>query len=162
MKKLSLFCLTLLAALSLSACGKQTSHHSKSASSHSSKVVKHHHKKHSKKKKADKQSSSSATQSSQAQTQSQQNSGDQADPFDVSTWDKPYKGYPNFRAYLQDHPNTPNIQSQTAQMQHDENVRRGIENPDGSETENFKRWEAQQDWDNENATIPDYDPNHKY
>lgn len=47
-------------------------------------------------------------------------------------------------------------------MQHDENVRKGIENPDGSETENFKRWEAQQDWDNENATIHDYDPNHQY
>lgn len=109
----------------------------------------------------DKQTSTNS-KSTNNQKQAQGKSGDEADPFNVSTWDKPYKGYPNFRAYLNDHPNTPNIQSQTAQMQHDENVRKGIENPDGSETENFKRWEAQQDWDNENATIHDYDPNHQY
>lgn len=80
MKKLSLFCLTLLAALSLSACGSQSSHHSKGASSHSSKVVKHHHNKHSKKKKVNKQSSSSATQSSQASQQTQPQQRNQAQP----------------------------------------------------------------------------------
>lgn len=164
MKKLSLLFLTLLTVLSLSACGNQ-SHHSKSASTHSSKVAKKHHKKTSKKKTADKHSSSSDNKQNQSsqQTQPQHQSGDQADPFDVSTWSKPYKGYPNFRAYLQDHPNTPNIQSQTAQMQHDENVREGIEDVNGNETQNFKNWEAYRDraWAN-GGTPSDYNKNINY
>ena len=160
MKKLTLLSLIALTSLSLSACA--TSKHKSSATSHSSsKVVKHHKKKRSKKKQ-NKKTSLTADSSSAAKSKQQTQNSDEADPFNVSTWDKPYKGYPNFRAYLNDHPDTPNIQSQTAQMQHNENVRKGIENPDGSETENFKRWEAQQDWDNENATIHDYDPNHQY
>lgn len=68
MKKLSLLCLTLLTALSLSACGSQ-SHHSKSASTHSSKTVKKHHNKTNKKKTDDKRSSSSPSQPTQNQQQ---------------------------------------------------------------------------------------------
>lgn len=168
MKKLTLLSAVLLAGLSLTACGSNSS---KKASSNnkasSSKVVKHHKKAKRSKKKVNKSkhaSSSSAVSASNQQNQQQNNSGDQADPFDASTWDKPYKGYPSFNAYLHDHPDTPNIQSQTAQMQHEENMRKGIEDANGNETQNFKNWVYARDnaWDNGNDNFPDYDQNHQW
>lgn len=162
-KKFTLLAIVALTVLSLSACG--TSKHKSSSARHSSsKVVKHHKKKHSKKKvnKSNKQASTSSSTTNNHK-QAQGRNTNEADPFDVSTWDRPYKGYSNFRAYLNAHPNTPNIQSQTAQMQHNENVRKGIENPDGSETQNFKNWEAYRDraWEN-GGTPQDYDQNTNY
>lgn len=60
MKKLGLICATLLAGLSLSACGNMASQpHKASSSSSSAKVVKHHHRKAHKR--ANKQSSSSSS-----------------------------------------------------------------------------------------------------
>lgn len=152
-------CLATLTLLSLTACGSSHNHKSASKATSSSRVVKHHkHIKH-KKPKMD----NSSNKEAQAQSTSTKTSGneDQADPFDASTWDKPYKGYPSFNAYLHDHPDTPNIQSQTAQMQHEENVKKGIENPDGSETQNFKNWVTARDWQEQqgNDNYPDYDPN---
>lgn len=168
MKKISLFCAVALAGLSLTACGNPSQKKNTTSKQTSSKVVKKHHKKvkRSKKKvnKSKHSNSSSAASASNQQNQQQNNSGDQADPFDASTWDKPYKGYPSFNAYLHDHPDTPNIQSQTAQMQHDENVRKGIEDANGNETQNFKNWVSARDnaWDNGNDNFPDYDQNRQW
>ena len=159
MKKLALSCVAVIAMLSLSACGTTTHHKSHSQAASSSKVVKKHKKKTNKKKQAE--SSSNKQSQSQNSSSTSNSNGDQADPFNAGTWDKPYKGYPNFYAYMKDHPDTPNIQSQTAQMQHDENVKRGIENPDGSETQNFKNWVTARDWQEQhgNDNYPDYDAN---
>lgn len=172
MKKIGLLCMTALATLSLAACGNNASHKEKIRVNSSRKIVKHHKKHNKKSKKTSANSSSSSSSSSvssnsqnsqqqKQQTQQSQSGGNQADPFDASTWDKPYKGYANFYAYMHDHPDTPNIQSQTAQMQHDENVKKGIENPDGSETDNFRKWEAARDWQEQqgNYNYPDYDQN---
>lgn len=166
MKKISLIAAAVLASLSLAACGNSASQHKAKRANSSSKVV--HHKRHKKqqhKKKAASSSSSSSSSVQSSNNNQQQNSNtNQADPFDASTWDKPYKGYPSFNAYLHDHPDTPNIQSQTAQMQHDENVRQGIEDANGNETQNFKNWLAARDnaWNNGNDNFPDYDQNQQW
>lgn len=152
--------MAVLAMLSLTACG--TSHqHSKNQAASSSKTFKKHKKKSKQNNDKEKTSSSTKNQSQNNNSTNTNNDGDQADPFDASTWNKPYKGYPSFNAYLHDHPNTQNIQSQTAQMQHEENVKKGIENPDGSETQNFKNWVTARDWQEQhgNDNYPDYDPN---
>lgn len=46
-------------------------------------------------------------------------------------------------------------------MQHAENVRRGIEDANGNETQNFQNWVSARDnaWDNGNDNFPDYDQN---
>ena len=167
MKKISLICAVALAGLSLTACGSKSNKKASSSSKVSSSKVVKHHKKAKRSKKVNKSkhaSSSSAVNSSNQQNYHQNNSGDQADPFDASTWDKPYKGYPSFNAYLHDHPDTPNIQSQTAQMQHEENMRRGIEDANGNETQNFKNWVSARDnaWNNGSDSFPDYDQNQQW
>lgn len=167
MKKISLICISTLTCLSLAACGSSHSVSNHQAKVHNEKVAKRKkHKATKKREKHQKQKTvkkQQAVSSSSSEQQAQQSNGDQADPFDASTWDKPYKGYPNFHAYLQAHPDTPNIQSQTAQMQHDENVRRGIEDANGNETQNFKNWEAYRDraWAN-GYSANDYDQNIDY
>lgn len=167
MKKVGLICAVALAGMSLAACNNQSSKESSSSSkASSSKVVKQHKKhsnKESKKNKTSSSSSSVSQQSAPAHSNTSATADDQADPFNASTWDKPYKGYPNFKAYMDDHPNTPNIQSQTAQIQHDNNVKQGIENPDGSETQNFQNWMAYRDRAEANGySANDYDQNIDY
>ena len=167
MKKIGLICAVALAGMSLAACGNQSSKESSSSSkASSSKVVKQHKKhsnKESKKNKTSSSSSSVSQQSAPAHSNTSATADDQADPFNASTWDKPYKGYPNFKAYMDDHPDTPNIQSQTAQIQHDNNVKQGIENPDGSETQNFQNWMAYRDRAEANGySANDYDQNIDY
>ena len=167
MKKIGLICAVALAGISLAACGNQSTKKSSSSSkASSSKVVKHHKKhsnKESKKNKTSSSSSSVSQQSAPAHSNTSATADDQADPFNASTWDKPYKGYPNFKAYMDDHPDTPNIQSQTAQIQHDNNVKQGIENPDGSETQNFQNWMAYRDRAEANGySANDYDQNIDY
>ena len=167
MKKIGLICAVALAGMSLAACGNQSSKKASSSSKvSSSKVVKQHKKhsnKESKKNKTSSSSSSVSQQSAPAHSNTSATADDQADPFNASTWDKPYKGYPNFKAYMDDHPNTPNIQSQTAQIQHDNNVKQGIENPDGSETQNFQNWMAYRDRAEANGySANDYDQNIDY
>ena len=167
MKKIGLICAVALAGMSLAACGNQSSKKASSSSKvSSSKVVKQHKKhsnKESKKNKTSSSSSSVSQQSAPAHSNTSATADDQADPFNASTLDKPYKGYPNFKAYMDDHPNTPNIQSQTAQIQHDNNVKQGIENPDGSETQNFQNWMAYRDRAEANGySANDYDQNIDY
>lgn len=60
-------------------------------------------------------------------------------------------------------PITRRVQAETAKMQHDWNVKHGIENPDGSETQNFKKWVAKRDQVEANGQrMPEYDQNQKY
>lgn len=171
MKKIGLICATLLISLSLAGCNNLASQqHKASSSSSSTKMVKHHktHKKINKKKQ---NSSSSATSNSSSQNGNgniQQTNGQtsssakQVDKSDPSTWDNiPYKGYPSYNEYCEANGGDPEVQAETARMQHDENVKKGIENPDGSETENFKNWVRARDWQEQqgNNNYPDYDQN---
>lgn len=167
MKKTVLSCMAVLAALSLTACGSAHAHKVQSKSASSSKVVKKHRNKDKKKESktegssAQNRQSQNTTRTSNTASHSGTQDPDQADPFNAGTWDKPYKGYPNFNAYMRDHPDTPNIQSQTAQMQHAQNVKRGIENPDGTMTQNFQNWVSDRDnaWSNGAQEFPEYDAN---
>lgn len=175
MKKFSLLCAVAIAGLSLTACGNSTtSHKSHSKAVSSSKVIKHH-KHHSKKVKKDKQSSSSSSssatsasnqqqQQNQQKTQASANSR-QVDKSDPSTWNNiPYKGYASYNAYLQANNGDPDIQAETARMQHEENMRQGIEDSNGNETQNFQNWVNDRDnaWNNGNNNFPDYDQNKQW
>lgn len=57
----------------------------------------------------------------------------------------------------------PKVQAETGRIQHDWNVKQGIENPDGSETQNFQNWVAKRDqsWAN-GQSMSDYDQNQRY
>lgn len=80
MKKLFLLCLTLLTALSLSACGSQSSNKKATSSSKvsSSKVVKHHKKQNKKKQNTSSSASSNNQSNNQQQAQRQNNGSTQA------------------------------------------------------------------------------------
>lgn len=170
MKKIGLICTTVLICGSLAACGSQSaSSKSNSSSTKSSKVVKHHKKqakKESKKQSSVKSNSSSSSNSSNTQKNNSGNSqaanGKVFNKSDPSTWhDIPYKGYPSYDAYCEANGGDPEVQAETASMQHAENVRRGIEDANGNETQNFQNWVSARDnaWDNGNDNFPDYDQN---
>ena len=164
MKKIGLICAVALAGISLTACGNQSSKKASSSSkASSSKVVKRHkHKKQTKKKQNTSSSNASSTSSEKASNQAQQQTASQRkfDKSDPSTWhDIPYKGYPSYDAYCEANGGDPEVQAETASMQHAENVRRGIEDANGNETQNFQNWVSARDnaWDNGNDNFPDYD-----
>lgn len=172
MKKIFLICTTFLVCGSLAACGNQSaSSKSNSSSTKSSKVVKHNKKqakKEGKKQSSVKSNSSSFSNSSNTQKNNSGNSqatnGKVFNKSDPSTWhDVPYKGYPSYDAYCEANGGDPEVQAETARMQHDENVQKGIENPDGSETQNFQNWVNYRDraWAN-GGTPSDYDQNIDY
>ncbi len=55
------------------------------------------------------------------------------------------------------------VQAETARIQHDWNAKHGIENPDGSETQNFQNWVSKRDQTEANGqSMPDYDQNQQY
>lgn len=164
MKKIGLICAVALTGMSLVACGNQSSKKASSSSkASSSKVVKRHkHKKQTKKKQNTSSSNASSTSSEKASNQAQQQTASQRkfDKSDPSTWhDIPYKGYPSYDAYCEANGGDPEVQAETASMQHAENVRRGIEDANGNETQNFQNWVSARDnaWDNGNDNFPDYD-----
>lgn len=148
MKKLSLVCATLLAGVSLAGCGNTTSQKqsNNSSSSQPAKVVKHHKESKQKTSKNSTSISINSTSASSASSQTTASSQGEVDKTDPSTWDNPYKGYPSYRAYCEANHGDPEVQAQTAKMQHDWNVQQGIENPDGSEKAN----------NNNNQVIRDY------
>lgn len=49
-------------------------------------------------------------------------------------------------------------------MQHEENVRRGIEDANGNETQNFQNWVRDRDnaWNSGNTNFPDYNQNQQW
>ena len=165
MKKIGLICAVALAGMSLTACGNQSSKKASSSSKASSKVVKHHkHKKQNKKEQNTSSSKATSTSSEKASNQAQQQTVSQRkfDKSDPSTWhDIPYKGYPSYDAYCEANGGDPEVQAETASMQHAENIRRGIEDANGNETQNFQNWVSARDnaWDNGNDNFPDYDQN---
>lgn len=168
MKKVGLICAVALTGMSLAACGNQSSKKASSSSkASSSKVVKRHkHKKQTKKKQNTSSSNASSTSSEKASNQAQQQTASQRkfDKSDPSTWhDIPYKGYPSYDAYCEANGGDPEVQAETARMQHDNNVKQGIENPDGSETQNFQNWMAYRDRAEANGySANDYDQNIDY
>ena len=165
MKKIGLICAVVLTGMSLAACGNQSSSKASSSSKTSSKVVKKH-KKQDKKKQSTSSSKAASTSSEHSSNQAQQQSTSQRkfDKSDPSTWhDIPYKGYPSYDAYCEANGGDPEVQAETARMQHDNNVKQGIENPDGSETQNFQNWMAYRDRAEANGySANDYDQNIDY
>ena len=170
MKKIGLICTTILVCGGLTACGSQSTKAKNSSSEISSlkkenSQLKHnHHKKQTKKKQNTSSSNASSTSSEKASNQAQQQTASQRkfDKSDPSTWhDIPYKGYPSYDAYCEANGGDPEVQAETASMQHAENVRRGIEDANGNETQNFQNWVSARDnaWDNGNDNFPDYDQN---
>lgn len=192
MRKISLIGAVVLMSLSLVACGKNSKQSANSSSSskesslkaaNSSLKQKIHQKKQNKKKSSSQSShsgvnqpnatnnhSNNTTQSNNRNNQQGQNnngnsSSRQVDKADPSTWNNiPYKGYPSYNAYLDANNGDPEIQAETARMQHDENVKKGIENPDGSETQNFQNWynDEQNAWNNGDDNFPDYDQSQQW
>lgn len=166
MKKIGLICATLLVCGSLAACGNQSSSKASSSSKTSSSKVVKSHKKQNKKKQNTSSSKVASTSSEKASNQAQQQSTSQRkfDKSDPSTWhDIPYKGYPSYDAYCEANGGDPEVQAETARMQHDNNVKQGIENPDGSETQNFQNWMAYRDRAEANGySANDYDQNIDY
>ena len=166
MKKIGLICAVALAGISLAACGNQSSKKASSSSKTSSSKVVKSHKKQNKKKQNTSSSKVASTSSEKASNQAQQQTASQRkfDKSDPSTWhDIPYKGYPSYDAYCQANGGDPEVQAETARMQHDNNVKQGIENPDGSETQNFQNWMAYRDRAEANGySANDYDQNIDY
>lgn len=174
MKKIGLICVTALMGMSLTACGSSSSQKSSKSNSSSTvkstKVVKHHKSTEKKNQQSSVISNGLSSVSETTQTQSSNTnsttvasaSTKKFDKSDPSTWDDvPYKGYPSYSAYCEANGGDPEVQAETAKMQHDWNVQQGIENPDGSETQNFQNWSNARDnaWDNGNDKFPDYDQN---
>lgn len=161
MKRLALISMTVAACLSLAACGNSNDQAKQESEMSSLKTANSKLKKKIQaKKKTAKSSSSSAASASSNQGQQTRTAtsrqGGQVDKSDPTTWANfPYKGYPSYYAYLQANGGDPEVQAETARMQHDWNLKHGIENPDGSETENFKNWVAQRDQAEQNG---DYSP----
>ncbi|MBD8087665.1 hypothetical protein HUK49_06885 [Limosilactobacillus sp. c11Ua_112_M] len=164
MKKIGLICAVALAGMSLAACGNQSTKKASSPSKVSSSKVVKHHKRQNKKKQNTSSSNAVSTSSEKASSQTQQQASSQRkfNKSDPSTWhDIPYKGYPSYDAYCEANGGDPEVQAETASMQHAENVRRGIEDANGNETQNFQNWVSARDnaWDNGNDNFPDYDQN---
>lgn len=182
MKKLGLICVAALMSLTLTACGSSSSQKSTkiSSSSSSTKSVQKHKSAKKNKQEKKKQSSISSASSSSSQTAAQQNTNNtqtettnnsqqsaqqQFDKSDPNTWHNiPYKGYPSYDAYCEANGGDPEVQAETANMQHANNVQQGIENPDGSETQNFQNWLSARDnaWNNGNYDFPSYDQNQQW
>ena len=164
MKKIGLICAVALAGMSLAACGNQSTKKASSPSKVSSSKVVKHHKRQNKKKQNTSSSNAVSTSSEKASSLTQQQASSQRkfNKSDPSTWhDIPYKGYPSYDAYCEANGGDPEVQAETASMQHAENVRRGIEDANGNETQNFQNWVSARDnaWDNGNDNFPDYDQN---
>ncbi len=164
MKKIGLICAVTLAGMILAACGNQSSKESSSSSKVSSSKVVKHHKKQNKKEQNTSSSKATSTSSEKASNQAQQQTASQRkfDKSDPSTWhDIPYKGYPSYDAYCEANGGDPEVQAETASMQHAENMQKGIEDANGNETQNFQNWVSARDnaWDNGNDNFPDYDQN---
>lgn len=184
MKKIGLICTTVLMGLTLTACGSSPSQKStkSSSSSSSTKAIKKHKTAKQSKKEKKKQGSISSASSSSSQSQtapqqntnntqteiannSQQSSQQQFNKSDPNTWHNiPYKGYPSYDAYCEANGGDPEVQAETANMQHANNVQQGIENPDGSETQNFQNWysDEQNAWSAGNDNFPEYDQNSQW
>ena len=175
MKKIGLICAALLASISLAACSNTASQKSNKKSSSSSatttKAVKYHRESKTKDSNSDvsenTNSSISSVKTSNSQNTASSNSFSSQNSSDEDKLNKalnePYKGYPSYAAYCEANGGDPDVQAETAKMQHDWNVQQGIENPDGSETQNFQNWVVKCDQACANGqTIGDYDQNISY
>ena len=171
MKKGLISTFAIIACLGLAGCGTTNNKQAEESSEASSlkkdnaKLKSSINKKKQKEKEQNTSSSKVASTSSEkASNQAQQQTASQRkfDKSDPSTWhDIPYKGYPSYDAYCEANGGDPEVQAETASMQHAENVRRGIEDANGNETQNFQNWVSARDnaWDNGNDNFPDYDQN---
>ena len=161
MKKIGLICTAIIACIVLSGCNNLASQEIHKKSAESSSVKKHH----THDEDQDDDFSLNLVSSDDQDTDS--NDLDINVPSaNTSTSSASNIQVPHFNSNGTGSPTSggdPQVQAETARIQHDWNVKHGIENPDGSETQNFQNWVAKRDQAEANGQrMPDYDQNQRY
>ena len=164
MKKIGFICVAVVAGLSLAGCRHSASQKNTKETTESSSVKKHHtHDEN-----QDDDFSLNLVSSGDQDTDS--------NDLDINVSSVPSSStstssasniqVPHFNSNGTGSPTSggdPKVQAETARIQHDWNVKHGIENPDGSETQNFQNWVAKRDQVEANGqSMPDYDQNQRY
>lgn len=161
MKKIGLICVAVVAGLSLAGCSHSASQKNNKQATESSSVKKHHTHDEGQ----DDDFSLNLVSSDDQDTDS--NDLDiNVSSANTATSSASNLQVPHFNSNGTGSPTSsgdPKVQDETGRLQHDWNVKQGIEKPDGSETQNFQNWVAKRDqsWAN-GQSMPDYDQNQKY
>ena len=161
MKKIGLICAAVVAALSLAGCSHSASQKNNKQAAESSSVKKHHTHEE------DQDDDFSLNLVSQDDQDTDSNDLDINVPSsNTSTSSASNIQVPHFNSNDTGSPTSggdPKVQAETARIQHDWNVKHGIENPNGSETQNFQNWVSKRDQAEANGqSMPDYDQNQRY
>lgn len=161
MRKIGLICITVVAGLSLAGCSHSASQKNNKQNTESSSVKKHH----THDEDQDDDFSLNLVSSDNQDTDS--NDLDINVPStNTSISSASNIQVPHFNSNGTVFPTSggdPKVQAETARIQHDWNVKHGIENPDGSETQNFQNWVAKREQVEANGQrMPKYDQNQKY
>lgn len=161
MKKVGLICAAIFVSLSLAGCSHSAIHKNNKQTTESSSVKKHHTHDEGQ----DDDFSLNLVSSDDQDTDS--NDLDINVPSaNTSTSSASNIQVPHFNSNGTGFPTSggdPKVQAETARIQHDWNAKHGIENPDGSETQNFQNWVSKRDQTEANGqSIPDYDQNQQY
>lgn len=173
MKKIGLICVAVVAGLSLAGCNNLASQewHRKHDSSSSTRITVEYSK--------NKSNSSHKTESSDKDDELfdiYDDTGTQVAVSGIDNINIPSIDFPDGSSINVQSPHLsssignsttpggdPKVQAETARIQHDWNVKHGVENPDGSETQNFKNWVAKRDQvEATGQRMPDYDQNQRY
>lgn len=161
MKKIGLICVAVVDGLSLAGCSHSASQKNNKQATESSSVKKHH----THDEDQDDDFSLNLVSSDDQDTDS--NDLDINVPSaNTSTSSASNIQVPHFNSNGNGSPTSggdPKVQAETASIQHAWNVQKGIENPDGSETQNFQNWVSKRDQAEANGqSMPDYDQNQRY
>lgn len=137
MKKIGLICVTLLAGISLAACGNQSNQRTNSSSKTSSKVIRHHHKSKKKQNKSNNSASNNLNSQSNSSISNQQGNQQAAKSQGEINRERGYD--PNGAPLLpgQDHAagsNPDGSPDAWVQGQIDWAIQNGYMNPDGTNT----------------------------
>ena len=153
MKKIDLICVAVVAGLSLAGCSHSASQKNNKQTTKSSSVKKHH----THDEDQDDDFSLNLVSSDDQDTDS--NDLD----INVPSANTSTSSASNIQVPHFDSSGDPKVQAETGRIQHDWNVKQGIENPDGSETQNFQNWLSKRDQAESNGqSMPDYDQNQRY
>lgn len=161
MKKVGLICAAIFVSLSLAGCSHSAIHKNNKQTTESSSVKKHHTHDEGQ----DDDFSLNLVSSDDQDTDS--NDLDINVPSaNTSTSSASNIQVPHFNSNGTGFPTSggdPKVQAETARIQHDWNAKHGIENPDGSETQNLQNWVSKRDQTEANGqSMPDYDQNQQY
>lgn len=161
MKKIGLICVTIVAGLSLAGCSHTASHKNNKQTTESSSLKKHHTRE------ANQDDDFSLNLVSSDDQDTDSNDLDINVPSaNTSTSSASNIQVPRFNSNGTGSPTSsgdPKVQAETGRIQHNWNVKQGIENPDGSETQNFQNWAAKRDQAEANGqVIGEYDQNQQW